>query len=42
MPRLLCLIILLLTTQTAFAHEYHRAAVDSLPTEIPDRVALTW
>ena len=24
------------------AHEYHRAAVDSLPSEIPDRVVLTW
>ncbi len=42
MPRLLCLIILLFTAQTTIAHEYHRAAVDSLPTEIPDRIALTW
>lgn len=40
--RLFFLLFFTLISQSANAHEYHRAAVDSLPTEIPDRVMLTW
>ena len=40
--RLICLIILFLSTTPAYANEYHRAAVDRAPKKIPDRIVLTW
>ena len=47
MPRclftaLLGLTLSLLVSLPIRAHEYHRAAVHSAPSEIPDRVVLTW
>ncbi len=35
-------ILLLFAIAPVFAHEYHRAAVDSSPQEIPDRIVLNW
>lgn len=40
--RLLVLCVLCLVAPVIHAHEYHAAAVDARPTEIPDRVVLTW
>ncbi len=40
--RLICLILLFLSTTPAYANEYHRAAVDRAPKKIPDRIVLTW
>ncbi len=40
--RLICLILLLLSTVPAYANEYHRAAVDPTPSKIPDRIILNW
>ena len=40
--RLICLILLLLSTAPADTNEYHRAAVDRAPKKIPDRIVLTW
>lgn len=37
-----CLVLSLLFAQQTRAHEYHRAAVDSVATEIPDRIVLNW
>ncbi len=36
------LILLFLFTVPAYANEYHRAAVDRAPKNIPDRIVLTW
>ncbi len=36
------LVFLLLIAGQAWAQEYHRAAVDSMPTQIPDRIVLNW
>ena len=44
----ICLILLIVLTGTActcinkYRPEYHRAVVDFLPTQIPDRIVLTW
>ena len=40
--RSICLILLILYTAPLYAHEYHRAAVDSVPSKIPDRIVLNW
>ena len=40
--RLICLILLFLFTAPAYANEYHRAAVDPAPSQIPDRIVLNW
>lgn len=42
MLRLLFLLGIILVSQPTVAHEYHRAAVDTAATEIPDRVVLNW
>lgn len=42
MIRLICLLTLFFTPHLSFAHEYHRAAVDSSASEIPDRIVLNW
>ena len=39
---LLCFLLIEFTPNLVMAHEYHRAAIDSLPSEIPDRVVLSW
>ena len=36
------IILLLFAAAPVLAHEYHRAAVDSSPQEIPDRIVLNW
>lgn len=36
------LVFLVLIAGQAWAQEYHRAAVDSMPTQIPDRIVLNW
>ena len=40
--RPICLILLFLFTAPAYANEYHRAAVDPAPSQIPDRIVLNW
>ena len=40
--RPICLILLLLSTAPAYANEHYRAAVDSIPSQIPDRIILNW
>ena len=40
--RPICLILLFLFTAPAYANEYHRAAVDPAPSQIPDRIVINW
>ena len=40
--RFICFVLILAFAVTASAQQYHRAAVDSIPTQIPDRIVLNW
>lgn len=42
LPFFICFALLICSTSPAHAHDYDRAAIDSVATVIPDRIILTW